>query len=138
MFGAFDISTSALSAYRVRMDIIANNMANLHTTRNAAGRSVPYRRRVALFATGAEGIPGGRGVRIEEITTDPSPPRKVHDPGHPDAVRTGPDAGYVYYPNVDPVVEMVDMVAATRAYEANVTAFEAAKTILGSALRLIA
>lgn len=138
MFGSLDISTSALSAYRVRMNIIANNMANLHTTRNAAGESVPYCRRIALFAPGAEGLEDGRGVRIEEIIADPAPFRKVHDPGHPDAVKSGPDAGYVYYPNVDPVVEMVDMMAATRAYEANATAFEAAKTILGSALRLIA
>ncbi len=138
MFGSFDTSTSALSAYRVRMDIIAGNMANLHTTRNAAGQSEPYQRRVALFAAGAAGSPDGRGVRIDRIVNDPSPPRLVHDPGHPDAQREGPDAGYVYYPNVNPVVEMVDMIAATRAYEANVTAFEAAKTIMGSALRLIA
>ena len=77
-------------------------------------------------------------MRVEGIIEDPAPPRKVHDPSHPDAVRSGPDAGYVYYPNVDPTVEMVDMIAATRAYQANVTAYEGAKSIIGSALRLIA
>lgn len=138
MFTSLDVSSSALSAYRTRMDVIANNMANLHTTRNAAGESVPYRRRVALFAAGAPGLASGEGVKVGEIISDDAPARKVHDPGHPDAVQSGPDAGYVFYPNVDPVVEMVDMLAATRAYQANVTAFEAGKMLITSALRLIA
>lgn len=138
MFGSIEISTSALEAYRIRMDIAANNMANVHATRDASGASNAYRRRVALFAAGGAGRSGGEGVRVAEIIEDPSPLRKVKEPNHPDAVKTGPDAGYVYYPNVDPVVEWVDMMQATRAYQANVTAFEAAKTIIGSALRLIA
>ncbi len=138
MFGSLDVSSSALSAYRTRMDVIANNMANMHTTRNAAGESVPFRRRIALFAPGAAGLAAGEGVRVTEVVGDRAPFRKVHDPEHPDAVKDGPDAGYVYYPNVDPVVEMVDMMVATRAYQANVTAFEAGKMLITSALRLIA
>ncbi len=137
MFESLDISSSALAAYRVRMNVIANNMANAHTTRDASGASRPYRRRVALFAPGAPGLGASQGVRVDEIITDPAPFRKVKDPDHPDAVKAGPDAGYVYYPNVDPVVEMVDMMAATRAYQANVTAFEATKSIVGAALRLL-
>ncbi|MCD6406233.1 MAG: flagellar basal body rod protein FlgC [Planctomycetes bacterium] len=137
MFGSLDVSSSALAAYRVRMNVIANNMANAHTTRDASGTGGPYRRRVALFAPGAPGLQNGEGVRVSEVVTDPAPFRKVKAPDHPDAVKTGPDAGYVYYPNVDPLVEMVDMMAATRAYQANITAFEAAKSIVGSALRLL-
>ena len=138
MFASLDVSASALEAYRVRMDVIANNMANQYTTRDASGRSIPYRRRVALFAPGAPGIARGEGVRVERIVTDPAPFKKIHYPQHPDAAKTGPDAGYVFYPNVDPIVETVDMIAATRAYQANVAAFESAKTIITSALRLIA
>jgi flagellar basal-body rod protein FlgC len=137
MFSTLDISASALSAYRVRMDVIANNVANVQTTRDPSGRSIPYRRAVALFAPGAAGL-GGLGVRISGVIQDPSPLKKVHDPDHPDAVKSGLDAGYVFYPNVDPVIEMVDMIAATRAYQANVAAYESGKTIIGSALRLIA
>ncbi len=132
-----DVSASALSAYRTRMDVISNNTANALTTRDASGRSVPYRRMVALFAPGAPGL-GGQGVRVSEVIADRSPFKKVYDPTHPDAVQSGDDKGYVYYPNVEPVVEMVDMIAATRAYEANVTAYEAGKSLIGSALRLLA
>lgn len=135
MFSMLDVSSSALSAYRVRMDTIANNVANMYTTRDAEGRSIPYRRRVALFAAGS--VAGGQGVRVTGVVEDPSPLKKVYEPGHPDAVKSGPDAGYVFYPNVSPEVEMVDMVAATRAYQANVTAYEAGKSIFASALRLI-
>lgn len=138
MFGSLDISASALNAYRTRMDVIANNVANINTTRDAYGRSIPYRRAVALFTPGAAGAPAGQGVRISEVIGDPSPFRKALQPDHPDAVKAGPDQGYVYYPNVDPVIEMADMVAATRIYEANITAFESSKTMIGSALRLLA
>ncbi len=138
MFTTNAISASALSAYRTRMDTIANNMANSMTTRDAAGNPAPYRRRIALFSVGADGLPSGSGVHVSQIIQDPAPPRKVYDPGHPDAVKTGPDAGYVSYPNVSPEVEMVDMIAATRAYQANVAAYEAGKSIIASALRLLA
>lgn len=137
MFSMLDASASALTAYRVRMDVISNNVANMHTTRDAQGRSIPYCRRIALFAQGAPGAADGQGVHVSQIIDDPAPARKVWEPDHPDALKAGPDKGYVYYPNVSPEVEMVDMIAATRAYEANVTAYEAGKTILASAVRLI-
>jgi flagellar basal-body rod protein FlgC len=132
-----DVSSSALTAYRTRMDIIANNVANMNTTRDANGASNPFRRRVALFAPGAPGVKGGAGVQVTGIVEDPGPFRKEYDPGHPDAVKSGADAGYVYYPNVNPEIEMVDFIAATRAYQANITAYEAGKTIIASASRLI-
>lgn len=138
MFSSLDISSSALSAYRTRMNIIANNVANISTTRDAHGNVVPYSRKIALFAAGSPGLPSGEGVRITSVVNDTAPPTRVHDPYHPDAVQSGPDKGYVMYPNVSLPVEMVDMVAATRIYQANVTAFEATKTIISSALRLIA
>ena len=138
MFQTLDISASALAAYRVRMDVIANNVANIQTTRDAQGRSIPYRRRVALFSPGAPGVDRGQGVSVSGIIEDPAPFRKVYDPDHPDAATSGPDRGYVSYPNVSPEVEMVDMIAATRAYQANITAYEAGKSIVAAALRLIA
>ena len=137
MFESMDISSSALSAYRTRMDIVANNVANMHTTRDADGNANPFRRKMAMFAAGAKGLAEGEGVSITEIVEDQREFKKVHDPQHPDAVKSGPDKGYVYYPNVDPEIEMVDMIMASRAYEANITAFEASKSIIGSALRLL-
>jgi flagellar basal-body rod protein FlgC len=115
------VSASGLSAERLRMDLIADNLANANTTRTPDGQ--PYRRKVAIFAPIAPTprMPGG--VRVVQIAQDPSPPRMVYDPSHPDA-----DAnGYVAYPNVDIVHEMVDMITASRAYEANIQAFNAAK-----------
>ncbi|MER3402639.1 MAG: flagellar basal body rod protein FlgC [Armatimonadota bacterium] len=117
------ISTSGLSAERLRMDLIADNLANANSTRTAEGG--PYRRKVAIF----EPIPPTAqmlgGVRVVGVAQDPSPPRMVYQPGHPDA-----DAnGYVTYPNVDMVHEMVDLITASRAYEANIQAFNTAKNM---------
>ncbi|MGE5593350.1 MAG: flagellar basal body rod protein FlgC [Betaproteobacteria bacterium] len=149
IFSSFRISATGLAAERLRMDVIANNIANVNTTRTEDGR--PYRRHEVVFraleagsgggneAAGVSGRVGaglsaseapGRGVAVVAIVEDPSPPRMVYDPGHPDA-----DAqGYVAMPNVDPVRELVDMISATRAYEANVTALDAAKTMAMKAL----
>jgi len=149
IFSSFRISATGLAAERLRMDVIANNIANVNTTRTEDGR--PYRRHEVVFraleseATGESGatrtggsvgarLSGsgapGRGVAVVAIVEDPSPPRMVYDPGHPDA-----DAqGYVAMPNVDPVRELVDMISAARAYEANVTALDAAKTMAMKAL----
>ena len=137
MFESMEISSSALTAYRTRMNIIANNTANIDTTRDADGNSIPFRRKLAMFAPGANGLGKGQGVSIREIIEDPKEFKKVHWPKHPDAVKSGPDAGYVYFPNIDREIEMVDMIMAARAYEANVTAFEASKSIVGLALRLL-
>ncbi|MFN4033730.1 MAG: flagellar basal body rod protein FlgC [Fimbriimonadales bacterium] len=117
------VSSSGLSAERLRMDLIADNLANANTTRAPDGQ--PYRRKVAVFQpiTPTPRMPGG--VQVAQIAADPTPPRLVYEPGHPDA-----DAnGYVAYPNVEIVHEMVDMITASRAYEANIQAFNAAKNM---------
>ncbi|HUV39058.1 MAG TPA: flagellar basal body rod protein FlgC [Planctomycetota bacterium] len=135
MFDVMDISSSALTAMRTRMNTIAGNIANIQTTRNAAGQSVPYRRREVVLASGLErGDASGRGVHVAGILEDPSPFRVVPMPGHPDA-----DAnGNVHFPNVDLNAEVVSAVIAMRAYEANVAAFEASKSMISHAMRLIA
>ncbi|MEJ5250250.1 MAG: flagellar basal body rod protein FlgC [Chthonomonadetes bacterium] len=132
LFRSLQISASGLTAERVRLDVIANNLANVNTTRTAAGG--PYRRKIAVleerpvaFADllGGQSKPaiGRGGVRVVGIVEDTAPAQRVYNPGHPDA-----DAdGYVQMPNVNVVTEMVDMITATRAYEANVTAMNAAK-----------
>jgi flagellar basal-body rod protein FlgC len=133
MFGALDISTSGLVAQRVRLNTIAQNIANADTTRDAAGRLSPYRRRVPLFAEAMDRAGRPRGVTVSQVATDPSDFRKVYQPGHPDAVD-----GYVTYPNVELATEYVNALEATRAYEANITAIEATKAMLSASLRLLA
>lgn len=133
MFGALDIATSGLTAQRTRMNVISANLANVDTTHDADGNYAPFRRRMAIFAPG-DGQRGDGGVHVREIRLDDAPFRKVYQPGHPDA-----DAdGYVNYPNINPVTEMVNMLEASRAYEANITAAEATKSMMNSALRLLA
>ncbi len=133
MFNAIDISTSGLVAQRTQMDAIAGNIANAKTTRRADGQPGPYLRRVALLATG-DGR-GGLGVHVEKVVEDTqTSPVRVKDPGHPDADKDG----YVSYPNIDPSTEMINAMVAVRAYEANVTAIEAAKSMVASTLRILA
>jgi flagellar basal-body rod protein FlgC len=136
MFDALDISASALLAQRTRMDTIANNVANMNTTHNEKGEPVPYRRRFVLFAAGRAGADGATapGVHVEKVDSDPSPFRIVHDPGNPDADKSG----NVSYPNVDLAIEQVNMIEASRAYDANVTMMDTTKAMIASALRLIA
>jgi len=124
---AFDISASGLSAQRSRLDLIAANIANVETTRTPQGG--PYRRRQPVFASRA-GNPGG--VDMIGAVEDPRQPRHVYQPGHPDA----DEDGFVSYPNVNVVEEMVDLVSATRSYEANAAAFNAAKSMAQRALDL--
>ncbi|MCP4590414.1 MAG: flagellar basal body rod protein FlgC [bacterium] len=139
MFGALEISTSALVAQRVNLDTIAGNVAGMHTTRDAEGNPVPFRRRVALMASGNPAAgPSAPGVHVTAVVPDPSPFRLVHDPGHPDAMKTGPDAGYVRMPNVDYSTEMVNAMEAARVYEANVTVIETSKRLSAATLRLLA
>lgn len=138
LFSAIDAAGSGLTAERLRMDVIANNLANVNSTRTAAGG--PYRRQVVVFAP-REGeqafgsllqkeIGASEGVRALGITQDMSPFRTVYEPQHPDA-----DAqGYVQLPNVNIVAEMVDMITASRAYEANVTAVNTSKAMMMKAL----
>ena len=136
MFGSLDISTSALVAQRARMDVIAGNVANAWTTRRADGQPGPFKRQLVLFASG-DGK-GGSGVHVQEIAEDPSPGRMVYDPNHPDAIKTGPQQGFVEYPNVEMSTEMINAMLASRAYEANITAMDVTKTMISSSLRLLA
>ena len=132
MFGVLDISSSGLAAQRVQIDTIAGNIANAHTTRRADGQPGPYLRRVALLSSG-DGE-GGPGVHVHSVIEDTKgQPRMVKDPSHPDA-----DAqGIVRYPNIDMSTEMINAMVAVRAYEANITAMEATKSIIASSLRIL-
>ena len=136
MFGVLDISTSGLVAQRIRMDTIAGNIANAQATRRADGVPGPFKRRMVLFATG-DGR-GGPGVHVEKVVEDPSRGNLVWEPSHPDAIGSGPNKGYVEYPNVDYPTEMVNAMMATRAYEANITAMTVTKDMMSSTLRLLA
>jgi flagellar basal-body rod protein FlgC len=139
MFGSLNISTSGMVAQRVRMDVIAGNIANAFTTVDAAGRASPYRRRVATFAPGDPGQGSdAAGVHVSAIAQDPSAFRLVHDPSHPQAMKTGPKQGYVQYPNVDLATEMVNAMEAARAYEANMAAFETSKAMIAQSMRILA
>lgn len=143
LFDAIDVAGSGLAAERLRMDVTAGNLANAQTTQGADGQ--PYRRREVVLQE-AQG--GGQsfgsilasasaspvnGVQVAGIVEDPAEPRRVYDPGHPDA-----DAqGYVTLPNVNPVTEMVDLIGASRSYEANVTAMQTAKQLFTKTLELL-
>lgn len=131
---AMDVSSMGLTAQRKRLEVVAENIANVNTTRGANGE--PYRRKQVVFETVLQNqlslLAGNEGVRVSEVVTDPSPYKEVYQPGHPDA-----DAGgKVLMPNVNVVEEMVDMISATRSYEANVTALNATKSMLMKALEL--
>lgn len=142
IFGSLRISGSALFAQRLRMDVIANNVANVNSTRGEDGQ--PYRRQSVVFreqAVGASfdnilgkatGKTEAGGVEVTDIHRDTSAPRKVHEPTHPDA----DDEGYIYLPNVDVTTEMTDLVSATRAYQASSTVINATKSIAQSALNI--
>ncbi|HZG84405.1 flagellar basal body rod protein FlgC [Paenibacillus sp.] len=141
----FDISSSALTAQRLRMDVIASNIANAETTRGkfVDGRWVPYTRKLVVmepkgqvsFKDVLEGTMrdgASQGVKVTRIYDDPAPYKQVYNPTHPDA-----DAnGFVLMPNVDVLKEMVDMISATRSYEANVTALNASKSFITKALEI--
>lgn len=139
MYAALDISTSALTAYRTQLDVIAGNIAMKDAVRIENGEAVPFRRRVALFAAGdALGKPGSPGVRVDSIVEDSTPFGLRWDPGHVYAIKQGPQKGYVRVSNVDYHTEMINGMTAARAYEANITVMEMAKSMARSTLRLIA
>jgi flagellar basal-body rod protein FlgC len=136
-----EVSSSGLTAERTRMNVAASNLANASTTRGPGGG--PYaRQNVVLQATPSYGAVAGataggtgesvRGVQVAQIVADPAPPRLEYDPGHPDADASG----YVAYPNVNPIEEMVDMITASRAYEAGVTALDTAVAMAEAAMRI--
>ncbi len=127
-----DISASGLSAQRIRMNVIAANIANVQTTRTPQGG--PYRRKEVVFANVLGDVEAeGRGVKVTGIFPDSSPFKSIYNPGHPDAN----SQGYVKIPNIDIVTEMIDMISATRSYEANVTAFKSAQGMILKALEII-
>lgn len=139
MYGALDISTSALTAYRTQLDVIAGNIAMKDAVSYENGQATPYRRRAALFAPGdPTSGEGAKGVHVARIMEDSAPFPMRWDPHHVHAVKEGPDKGYVRLSNVDYHTEMVNAVTASRAYEANVTVMEMAKSMAASTLRLIA
>ncbi|MFA7404315.1 MAG: flagellar basal body rod protein FlgC [Pelobacteraceae bacterium] len=140
-FSSMNVSSSALSAERTRMNLISSNLANANATRTPEGG--PYKRKDAVFAaTPVENsfnrvLDGAtakqvRKVDVSEIVEDQNPPRLQYDPGHPDA---NPQ-GYVAMPNVNVVEEMTDMISASRSYEANVTAVQAAKAMAMKTLEI--
>jgi flagellar basal-body rod protein FlgC len=138
-YTGFDISASGLTAQRLRMDIISNNIANINTTRTLQGG--PYKKQMPIFESRLkelmldmpmprENQALGEGVRVAAIVQDNAPPLLVFDPKHPDANADG----YVAMPNINVVTEMVDMISATRAYEANLMALNASKNMFNKAL----
>jgi flagellar basal-body rod protein FlgC len=151
LFGVMDVSASALKAERVRAEVVASNMANAETTRTADGG--PYQRHHVVFeaegggsfqqamvrqmgglssgVTAAKAVPGG--VSVTGVISDASAPLRRYDPQHPDA---GPD-GYVAYPDINPLTEMVDLMGATRSYGMNASAVQAEKNMVASSLEIL-
>ena len=148
MFTSINTAATGLTAQRLRQDVIANNVANANTTRTTEGG--PFRRSRVVFRPRVEtpywkspflpreldnGV--GRGVRVVEVQKDyDSDLKLVYDPTHPDAIESGPRAGYVEMPNVNVVTEMTDLIAASRAYEANVAVVNGARSMFQAALQI--
>jgi flagellar basal-body rod protein FlgC len=142
LFQAFDISASGMTAERFRIDTIAENIANVNTTRTEDG--TPYRRKIVTFEEKeltpfstyydrARARAVGNGVKVSKVSEDTETDFVMkYEPSNPDA----DDNGYVYYPNVNTVTEMTNLIDATRAYEANTTAFDASKSIVQAALQI--
>ena len=148
LFSSINTAATGLTAQRTRLDVISNNIANVDTTRDADGKpfkrsrvifrprvSQPYWKSPFLPKTLDNGI--GRGVRIVQIEQDnDADSRLVYDPTHPDAIKTGKYTGYVEYPNVNVVQEMVDMISASRSYEANIAVINGSKSMFTRALEI--
>ena len=142
LFGMLEVSGSALGAERWRAEVVAANMANAETTRTAHGgayrrqmlvfRAPPMPRFPLLLAHLRKG-PAEGGVRVERVVADTSPMPSRYEPGHPDA----DSAGYVTYPNVNPVMEMADLLSAVRAYQLNAAAVQAAKSMIQQSLQIL-
>ena len=145
LFDAIDVTGSGLSAERLRMDVTSENLAHAQTTRGADGQ--PYRRKVVVLQQAGGGSSFGsvlagaignasspaRGVQVAGIVADGTPLKRIYDPGHPDADKNG----YVTMPNVNTVTEMTDLISASRAYEADVTAMQTAKQMFTKTLDIL-
>lgn len=143
LFGVMNVSGSALQAERLRAEVVAANMANANTTRTPGGG--PYRRQEVVFQSAAsdqgvfadhllsqdEGEVGG--VKIAAVTSDNSPGLRRYDPGHPDADKNG----YVTYPDINPLTEMVDLMSAARAYDLNSSAVQATKGMIDASIDIL-
>jgi len=146
LFGLFQVSGSALAAERLRAEVVTTNMANAETTRTPQGG--PYRRKLAVFegrstapfhlllASAGQSAPGldpPGGVRVSGVVEDGAPAIRKYEPGHPDADASG----YVEYPDINPVQEMVDLMGAQRAYELNASAIQAAKQMIQQSIQIL-
>ena len=148
MFTSINIAATGMAAERLRSDVISDNIANASTTRTSDGGV--FRKSTVVFRPVEDSNPTwntpfvpssldngpGKGVKVSEIVKDTSQGRLVYDPTHPDAIKSGPNAGYVEYPNVNIVNEMVDPISASRAYEANATVIDGAKDMFTAALQI--
>lgn len=145
LFSTINIAATGMSAERLRTDVISNNIANASTTETQEGG--PFKRSRVVLASRKDSpdfrtayLPGvmdegaGNGVEVKAIEVDNSPSRLVWDPTHPNAIVSGPNAGYVEYPNVNIVNEMVDLISASRAYEANASVIQGSKEMFIKAL----
>ena len=146
LFTSINIASTGMAAERLRSDVISDNIANASTTRTQEGGA--YKRSRVVFEPIAASNPQwrtpftptdldngpGKGVKVLEIVKDTTQGRMVYDPEHPDSIKSGPNKGYVEYPNVNIVNEMVDLISASRAYEANATVIDGAKDMFTAAL----
>jgi len=143
LFGTLDISSSALTAERERAEVVASNLANAETTHTPGGG--PYQRQLVVFQTEREGRRTfaetlsnlsdlhARGVKVERVVQDKAPAVRRYEPGHPDA----DEDGYVAYPNINPVEEMVDLMGASQAYQLNVGAVQATKAMISETIQIL-
>jgi len=146
LFGLFQVSGSALAAERLRAEVVTTNLANAESTRTPEGG--PYRRKLAVFESrsaspfqlvmagrGAAAVSDGAsgGVRVSQVVEDEAPAVRKYEPGHPDADASG----YVDYPNINPVQEVVDLMGAQRAYELNASAIQAAKQMIQQSIQIL-
>ena len=140
MIPAIDISTSALVAQRIRMDVVSSNLANLSSqVRDENGEMKPYEGKYVIFQTDdAVGTKDGAvGVKVASVETEKVEPLYRWEPGHPYAIKEGPKRGYVAYPQINMTAEMVDAMVAARAYEANLGAMEISKNMAQQSLRIL-
>ncbi|MDY0167536.1 MAG: flagellar basal body rod protein FlgC [Thermoguttaceae bacterium] len=139
MFPALDISTSGLAAQRIRMNAQSSNIANISTTHNERGEPEAYQPRFVVFQTDESvGAHGAAGVRVASVEIADVEPIWRYEPHHPDAVKEGPHAGYVAYPNVNMMTEFTDALEAARAYEANLGVIDITKDMQNQTLRILA
>ena len=147
LFTSINIAATGMSVERLRTDVIANNIANASTTRTPEGGKF-QRQTVVLQTLGQENlfrnpyVPNdldegpGLGVKVSRIVSDTSEGRMVYDPSHPDAIKSGPNAGYVDYPKDNVVNELVDLISASPAYEAHSSVIQGSKEMFNSALQI--